>query len=340
MYTIEQSLTAPFPATEALFSTLASVIRKDQWPPLFLSIETTGLVKEQSYVFLIGAAKPVEDSVFLIQWFAETPSEEKEILQAFLSFLKTNSGTLIHFNGTAFALSFLEERCTFNDLQPSFDAYGSLDLYREAKSLKKLLTLPGLRQAELEAALGFAPRLGIKARSCPVLYQRYVGLHTEEIRSQLLFHNYESLIGLSRLTSLLTYRQLKESLYEITGCTRSGADRIFFCLTLAAPLPKPFTLSFMDCVLEAGEKTAALTCTLSPEGKLRLYHRDYRSYDYLPLEDQAIPRSLSAYLDRSLRQPATPQTCYTWFSCSETFLNSPDLQRRYLDALLQVLLLG
>ena len=43
-----------------------------------------------------------------------------------------------------------------------------------------------------------------------------------------------------------------------------------------------------------------------------------------------MPRQLSQYMDKSLRIPATPETCYTWFPCSEAFLNNPEKQAQYL----------
>ena len=34
------------------------------------------------------------------------------------------------------------------------------------------------------------------------------------------------------------------------------------------------------------------------------------NYDYIPSEDTAMPKSISSFLDRSLRHPAAPENCY------------------------------
>ena len=337
MYSAEQFLTSPFLPVSDLALALGSS-QKDRWPPIFLSIETTGLVKEQSMIFLIGAVRPYEDSYLLSQWFAETPQEEKDILQAFLNWLPKEQAALVHFNGEAFALSFLRECCTRYALEHSFDALPSLDLYRKAKSLKSLLSLPRLRQVELEAFFDCHPRNGIKARTCPALYQQYVGSHSEEIRSRLLYHNLENLIGITDLTCILTYDQFTDGGYDLVSCQADpGSSEILFHLSLHAPLPKALSVAGKDCRLEASGRKVTAACILSPGRQLRLYHQDYRSYDYLPLEDKAVPRSLSGYLDRSLKKPAVPETCYTWFTCTDAFLQNPGGQKRFLSALLPIL---
>lgn len=45
-------------------------------------------------------------------------------------------------------------------------------------------------------------------------------------------------------------------------------------------------------------------------GELRHFFHDYRNYCYLPLEDQAIHKSVAAFVDREYRMPATPSNCY------------------------------
>ena len=66
------------------------------------------------------------------------------------------------------------------------------------------------------------------------------------------------------------------------------------------------------------------------EGRLRQYYRNYKDYEFIPSEDTAMPKSITKYMDKSLRVVATPQTCYTWFSCNEDFLNNEKKQMQYL----------
>lgn len=66
------------------------------------------------------------------------------------------------------------------------------------------------------------------------------------------------------------------------------------------------------------------------EGKLRQYYRNYKDYEFIPGEDTAMPKSITRYMDKSLKIATTPQTCYTWFNCDEDFLNNEKKQMQYL----------
>ena len=49
---------------------------------------------------------------------------------------------------------------------------------------------------------------------------------------------------------------------------------------------------------------------------------NYKDYEFIPGEDTAMPKSITRYMDKSLKIATTPQTCYTWFNCDEDFLNN------------------
>ena len=53
----------------------------------------------------------------------------------------------------------------------------------------------------------------------------------------------------------------------------------------------------------------ALTLPLF-QGELLYFFPDYKNYYYLPLEDQAVHKSVASYVDKKYRRPATAATCY------------------------------
>ena len=55
-----------------------------------------------------------------------------------------------------------------------------------------------------------------------------------------------------------------------------------------------------------------------------------KDYEFIPGEDTAMPKSITRYMDKSLKIATTPQTCYTWFNCDEDFLNNKKKQMQYL----------
>ncbi len=58
------------------------------------------------------------------------------------------------------------------------------------------------------------------------------------------------------------------------------------------------------------------------EGELLYFFPDYRDYYYLPLERQAVHRSVAAFVDRKHRVPAKRSNCFT--RKTSTFLPQPD----------------
>ena len=58
---------------------------------LFFDIETTGFSPRNTSLYLIGAVCFLDEHWTFLQWFAETPSEECEILNAFLAFCRSFS---------------------------------------------------------------------------------------------------------------------------------------------------------------------------------------------------------------------------------------------------------
>lgn len=89
--------------------------------------------------------------------------------------------------------------------------------------------------------------------------------------------------------------------------------------TLTAPLPSELALSIPCSVSEPEQNFFQLfvkntTAILKIPGistELKYFFPDYKNYYYLPLEDQAIHKSVAAYVEKEYRVPAKAATCYT-----------------------------
>ena len=66
--------------------------------PVFYDIETTGLSRYSTFLYLIGAVMQENNKWFLHQWMAEKEDEEPEILCEFFNFL-TSASSPIQYNG-------------------------------------------------------------------------------------------------------------------------------------------------------------------------------------------------------------------------------------------------
>ena len=72
---------------------------------LFFDIETTGFSGNTSQLYLIGCVFFRDGSWHMIQYFADSPQSEREILCEFFEFLEQFE-ILVHFNGETFDMPY------------------------------------------------------------------------------------------------------------------------------------------------------------------------------------------------------------------------------------------
>ncbi len=128
------SISSGFPVFNSV-KFLSNLISFDCGPaPVFYDIETTGLSRYSTSLYLIGAAVQENNNWILYQWMTENPGEEKELLCIFSDFLKNASST-IQYNGKSFDQPYLEERYKKYDIPSPFTGIPALDLYQETEAL-------------------------------------------------------------------------------------------------------------------------------------------------------------------------------------------------------------
>lgn len=303
--------------------------------PLFYDIETTGLSRNSSFCYLIGAVVYEENRWQMYQWFASGEEEEKEILEAFSEFMKPFTCT-IQYNGNHFDQPYLEARLEHYKLPNPFTRIISFDLYQELKPLKNLLKLSGMKQPQLEEFLVPNQRLFCDGGECIKVYRKFVSSKDEKLCQIVLGHNQEDLTGLGKIFRMLGYLCLWNGQYDISRA-EFDEDRLIFTLMPHCILPKEFSNGTADFYITGSEKQIRLMIRTTA-GKVRQYFDNYRDYYYLPQENTIVPKSLGIYLDKSLRMPARKDTCYTWFDCTGDFLSQPEKQRQYLQHTLPFLL--
>lgn len=303
--------------------------------PVFYDIETTGLSQYSTFTYLIGSVVYENENWILYQWFGENEEDEPDLLNAFFTFAKNYTCT-IQYNGNRFDQPYLEARARVLDIHCPLKDIPALDLYQVLKPCKELLKLSRMKQPDLEAFLQMPPRLFCDGREGIRCYQKYVKHHDKDIFQELTGHNQEDLSGLGKIMDMTAYLFLFNGTYEPVSAEITG-DLLQLTLHLPMSIPALFSNGNPYFYISGEKDQVGLLIPLK-DGKLRQYYRNYKDYDYLPAEDTAIPKSLSAYMDKSLRTPAKKDTCYTWFKCDELFLSAPDRQMQYLKNTLPFLL--
>lgn len=326
---------------------------------LFFDIETTGLTARSSCVYLIGAVSRKSGRWEIVQWFSESPREERAILQEFLRYAGDFS-QIIHFNGDRFDLPYLAEKCRAHHLENTLDALVSRDLYRMIRPLKPLLGLSSLKQKSLEEYLGLYREDRFDGGELISVYLDYVMLGGEDRLSALLLHNYEDLLGMLSILPLLSCCALTDGNYQAADAI-SQEDAVTIRAWLPAALPKAVSYETPLYRLR-GEKSALHVTVPVLRGTLKHFFSDYKNYFYLPAEDMAIHKSVAVYVDKNYRHPAKAGNCYTkkdgvylpqraplfepvfkqsfqdrlcYFACTDAFLQDRAQLQQYLRHLLE-----
>ncbi len=283
---------------------------------LFFDIETTGFSAKSACVYLIGCAFYSRSGWKIRQYFAQDRTQEKELLEDFCSFASTFS-SLIHFNGTAFDVPFLQERCKKHRLPP-FSPGVQTDIYKCISPYKNLLRLPGCRQKQLEESIGLFREDPFTGGQLIELYRAFEQRPDERLLEVLLLHNREDLSGMLSIYSLMAvpalFSDARFTPVQMQMQRAEGGDELAVVLDLPAALPFPIAChsgisSPWRYYLSGRDRTVRLKVPVR-SGELKYFYPDYKNYSYLPDEDRAIHKSVAVYVDKAHRMPATAATCY------------------------------
>ena len=284
--------------------------------PLFFDIETTGLSADISAITLIGCCDMDGN---ITQWFNEDGFSQKQILSDFLTFIKSYD-TLITFNGKTFDLPFLSSKIKEFKLNASFDRYEHLDLYQILKPYKNLWGLKNFRQKNLEEYLGFHRTDKLSGKKLIKTYQNYLEKGDTKDKEAVLLHNREDLLGLHNIYSLMSYPALLDGKFTLSSYSIEN-DEFHAYLNLDHEVPVCGNYKKSGICLTLKHSNAVLTYPLD-DGHLKHYHRDYKNYYYLPMEDLVIHKSMKSFVDTSSLVRADKDNCYSKFVPGDNFLSN------------------
>ncbi len=284
----------------------------------FFDIETTGFSAKNCFIYLIGLVIRKDETLEIFQFFAENPMEEKEILTAFYRYFSPVS-TLICYNGLTFDIPFLKQRTEKQNLSFSWENFRIMDIYQEMRPFLNLLHLPDKKQKTLEMFLGIHREDSYTGGELVAVYKEYEKQPAEEKKSLLLLHNYEDILGMTKLLPLFSYLRFFAGEPDITSAKLEetlpfGADspkkELQITLNTSLPFPARLTVEKEMYHLTFRENHVYLFIPVL-EGELYFYYENYKDYYYLPLEDMAVHKSVASFVDKSHRKKATKSNCYT-----------------------------
>jgi len=284
---------------------------------LFLDIETTGFTARTSDLYLIGCIYYENNVWNLIQWLAQDPGDEEMILKAFLALQQTRK-VMIHYNGNNFDLPYLRQKCAQYELDFSYDEMDGIDIYKRIAPYKEMLKLENCKQKTVETYLDIHRDDRFNGGELISVYKDYCKSRNEYHYKALMQHNAEDMKGMFQILAVLTYSDLflrpfkvvKVQANRYTSLQGEVEEEILMKLRFDAPFPKPFQLFSKGCRLSVDGTKGFLKVPLY-RGELKYFYANYKEYYYLPLEDVALHKSVSSFVDKAHRVPATAATCYT-----------------------------
>lgn len=283
---------------------------------LFIDIETTGFSYKSSKLYLIGCL--YYDNGFKIkQYFADTYEDEKDILEEFFCFAKRFK-LLIHFNGNNFDIPYLLGKCREHSLPYSFDEFDGIDIYKRINPYKMFLKLENCKQKTIEKFLSIEREDQFTGGDLIGVYEEYVKTKDPDSKKFLLLHNFEDVQGMLEILPILAYSDIFTKKLIVTKVSasyyedESGAthSEIMMVMDLPNELKAPISFLYDKCYFSAAGNQGMLRVPLYEE-EMKFFYANYKEYYYLPVEDVALHKSVSVFVDRDHREQATAANCYT-----------------------------
>lgn len=289
----------------------------DKRDVVFFDIETTGFSSKSTFLYLIGALYYDKNTWRYIQWFSDTVESEAIVLSSFFEFIQEFKA-VIHYNGDGFDIPYLLYKCKHYNLPYNFDNHTSIDLLKEAKSLKKILKLENYKQKTVEQFLGINRDDLYSGGELIDVYKHYIAFKEVKDFDLLLLHNHDDIIAMPRILQLFSYSSLINGdfsfdSYEITtndDFSGMSSKDITVILKLNSPLAKRVSIGNAFAYLSAYASTAKIRIKMYT-GELKYFYQDYKNYFYLPEEDVAIHKSVAFYVDKNYRTKAKAANCYS-----------------------------
>ncbi len=283
---------------------------------LYFDIETTGLSSRRSQIYLIGTLSPHPSGAVLTQWFAESMSDERDMLVQFNELCGSRK-RLVSYNGEGFDIPFIRGAMSQYAINEHISGMESLDIYAHIRRMKELFSTPDMTLKSMERFIGIRREDTFSGSDLIALYKEYLSSRDERLLGFLLLHNAEDVKNLPALASLLSYENALTGPFD-GFCTPSHTStHITFSTSISQPVPVPVTYDAQSLSLSISGDILSITVQ-TQTGIMKHFFRDYRSYFYLPQEDTAIHKSVGMFIDRASRQKATPATAY--IKKSGTFL--------------------
>ena len=271
---------------------LEGILTADLNRTAFFDIETTGLSRERSMLYLAGFVYFEDDSWRYRQFLAENEEDEFRTLLCIREFMK-NFSLIITFNGERFDLPFISARYEKYDINASLPE--SFDIYRQIRPFKNLLGLDSMKQKAIESFLGIRREDKMSGGELISVYWDYVEKHGEHERSLLLLHNADDIAGMPDILQIFRYLSAFFEAPDIVSFSVNGTEDLLLEIKLSGAVPHDRILSSHGLHIAFRGDRAVISIPFT-EGEFKHFFKDYKNYYYLPEEDACVHKSVGDFM--------------------------------------------
>lgn len=166
----------------------------------FLDTETSGLAGGTgTYAFMIGAARYINGSLHLVQFFMRDPAEEPALLEALSDFLAP-CAALVTFNGKSFDAPLLKTRYTLHSIPCPFENFAHIDLLPLARRLwRDRLPSRALKALEVDIMKAARGADEVPGYEIPFLYFDFLRTGDATPLKGVFYHNQLDVVAMAAL---------------------------------------------------------------------------------------------------------------------------------------------
>ncbi len=286
--------------------------------PVFFDIETTGLSKEKTSLYLIGCGSYENDTFKTIFFFADTPSEEEELLIQFFKYIR-QFDVLIHFNGTQFDLPYIVYKANKYNLDNPLDMMDSFDIYQTIKPLRTLLFPCSMRQKCIEDFMHIHRNDQYDGGQLIEVYKSFCQTGNTDDFDKLMMHNREDVLGMHRILPILEYMYIFDVQLDVISSMENeytdyeGMSQHELIINCRFPMHLPYSFSSKNYgfFLKYSDTRDTMTFRIPLyEGEMKHFYADIKNYWYLPVENTIIHKSLADTIPKEYREKAKRENCY------------------------------
>ncbi len=285
---------------------------------LVLDIETTGLSSYAS-IYMLGFIC-VDENPRLIQWFAENPEDEYQMLYQLIRFIDCFD-KILTYNGNSFDIPFIKKRMSFYKIRFTQKHHDFHDLFQDIRPYKKILSLDNLKQKSLELRFNINRKDSYSGKELISIYKEYLKNSSEDLMQLLFLHNMEDILGLLELSQFYAYIKIidliknnKLAFQSITAKAYNNNLEIQIIINnplfTLITLPEALAINTSHFGISINSKGLIISAPLIAE-TLYYFFEDYQNYYYLPQEDMAVHKSIGKFVQKNFRKNAQPKTAYT-----------------------------